>query len=159
MVPPSIPLNKLLLALQDAEACSQSGVKDVVYSWNITEPRQWERRAGKKWSFCDRYQREGGNFCTARNRRMEWNNGLYTKCIFDQCSLKHWQGYRPRMCVKASSPRVLRNPHSFWAASCMSRPNFTAKKGSDCGQIDATRTLCFVVSHFWKWQWRGKSEK
>lgn len=31
----------------------------------------------------------------------------------------------------------------------MSRPNLTAKNGSDCGHTDATSTLCFDVSHFW----------
>lgn len=46
------------------------------------------------------------------------------------------------------SPKLLRKPHSLCAASVTSRPNLTAKKGSDCGQIDATTTLCFDASHF-----------
>ncbi|TNN48345.1 hypothetical protein EYF80_041463 [Liparis tanakae] len=47
------------------------------------------------------------------------------------------------------SPKLLRKPHSLWAASLTSTPNFTAKNGSDCGHTDATSTLCFDTSHFW----------
>lgn len=32
VVPPAIPLNKLLLTLQDAEACRQSGVEHILHS-------------------------------------------------------------------------------------------------------------------------------
>lgn len=48
------------------------------------------------------------------------------------------------------SPKLLRNPQSLCAASVMSRPNLTAKKGRDCGHTDATSTLCFDTSHFWQ---------
>lgn len=34
----------------------------------------------------------------------------------------------------------------------MSTPNLTAKKGRDCGHIDATSTLCFDTSHLWQGQ-------
>lgn len=47
-----------------------------------------------------------------------------------------------------SSPRLLRKPQSFCAASVISKPNLTAKKGRDCGHTDATSTLCFDASHF-----------
>lgn len=50
------------------------------------------------------------------------------------------------------SPKLLRKPHSLWAASVMSRPNLTAKKGRDWGHNDATSTLCFDTSHFWRGQ-------
>lgn len=46
----------------------------------------------------------------------------------------------------------LRKPQSLWAASAMSTPNLTAKKGRDCGHTDATSTLCFDASHFWQGQ-------
>lgn len=46
------------------------------------------------------------------------------------------------------SPTLLRKQQSLWAASVISKPNWTAKKGSDCGQTDATTTLCFDASHF-----------
>lgn len=46
----------------------------------------------------------------------------------------------------------LRKPQSLWAASVMSTPNLTAKKGRDCGHTDATSTLCFDASHFWQGQ-------
>ncbi|KAF3853135.1 hypothetical protein F7725_013823 [Dissostichus mawsoni] len=37
---------------------------------------------------------------------------------------------------------------SLCAASVMSTPNFTAKKGRDCGHTEATRTRRFDTSHF-----------
>lgn len=44
----------------------------------------------------------------------------------------------------------MRKLQSFRAASVTSKPNFTAKKGSDCGQTDATTTLCLETSHVWR---------
>lgn len=51
---------------------------------------------------------------------------------------------------RTCSPKLLRKLQSLWAASVTSMPNFTAKKGKDCGHMDATSTLCFDVSHFWQ---------
>lgn len=39
VVPPAKPLNELLLALQDAEACSQRGVEHVLHACRETTQR------------------------------------------------------------------------------------------------------------------------